>query len=86
MNSATIIDNLTYSRSVKKLNRLIDTLQFCNLSQYNNVFNGGGRRLDLVLSNIHIDVNQSHSLVIHHPPLVLNLDFISQRQNFSSYT
>lgn len=70
--------------SSNSTSELMDTLQFCNLT-YNGIKNEDNRTLDLILSNINVDVYPSCAPVSridrqYHPPLELKLAFRDMRR------
>lgn len=70
-----------------KANILRETLDLCNLNQFNNIPNSNGRFLDLVLfSANNIQVYGAEALSRedrHHPPIVAGIDF--KKSNFFTF-
>lgn len=58
----------------------VDTMEYCNLKQYNGERNSNDRILDLTLANFEtVDVRRCDpplsKIDLHHPPLLLHIDF-----------
>lgn len=67
--------------SVQCILEFFDTINMCNLTQFNSERNSNNRLLDLVFSNGVVKVNEcSDPLAVpvdsHHKPLIINVDFV----------